>query len=146
MPPSAVEAGSSSTRYRNAGATRIRASACWMPVSKSALCGPVDRSSLTSRLRILNGPAKGSARERPDDLPRAGKLVVGVSGLADEDSLAARRVPRPGWAERPGDHDRVDAATWRERTVYPEIRIRIVDASPPLTVNQSGANECAGRQ
>ncbi len=83
---------------------------------------------------------------RPDDLPRAGKLVIGVGGLAHEDSLAAGRIARTGRAERPIDHDRVDATTWRERTVYPEIGIRIVDASPPLTVNQSGANRMgAGR-
>ena len=110
------------------------------------LCGPVDRSSLRSRVQNPEqaGGRPGARSSRRSAARR--KLVIGVSGLAHEDSLAAGRIPRPGRAERPIDHDRVDATTWRERTVYPEIGIRIVDASPPLTVNQSGTNRMgAGR-
>ena len=79
--PGGTLCGSSSKRNRNAGSTRMRASACWMPdFEVAARRGPADRTSSASRLRRrCSGAAKGAARERRDDLPRAGRSSLGAS-------------------------------------------------------------------
>ena len=76
------------------------------------LCGPADRSSLASRVQHPEPAGERPARESSRRSAARRRALIGVSGLAHEDALAARRIACPGRAERPIDHDRVDAATW----------------------------------
>ena len=135
--PGAVPAGGSSVRSRKAGATRMRASACWRPTSKLARFPALtveghQRVDLRGRGRPPVG-APGQARHDP---PRARRLLGGRGRPAHQDARAARRLADAGGVERPQDGQRLHGAGRGELRVVAMVGERVVHAGAALSVDE----------